>query len=91
VFAHESNSRTDLQRNHRPYGLDFIIFGNAGFIITNDFNPLTFEWIGHACDWWLAVRRNDARNARVHQRGRQKFFLRSTLDLAPTVDRPVSN
>jgi hypothetical protein len=26
--------------------LDFTIFGNSGFIITNDFEPTTFDWIG---------------------------------------------
>lgn len=30
----------------KPYGLDFIIFGNTGFIITNVFDPNTFSWIG---------------------------------------------
>ncbi|MCU0770478.1 MAG: hypothetical protein MUE94_01740 [Verrucomicrobia bacterium] len=34
--------------NHpcNEYGLDFIIYGNSGFIVTNDFNWETFEWIG---------------------------------------------
>jgi hypothetical protein len=27
-------------------GLDFTIFGNAGFIITNEFDLATFQWIG---------------------------------------------
>ena len=27
-------------------GFDFTIFGNAGFIITNDFDPATYAWIG---------------------------------------------
>ena len=27
-------------------GLDFIIFGNTGFIITNDFDLTTYNWIG---------------------------------------------
>src|SRR5690349_20989451 len=31
---------------HNIQGLDFIVFGNAGFIITNDFDPSTFNWIG---------------------------------------------
>jgi len=30
----------------KPGRLDFIIYGNSGFIITNDFDPNTFQWIG---------------------------------------------
>jgi hypothetical protein len=30
----------------KPGRLDFIIYGNSGFIITNDFDPITFQWIG---------------------------------------------
>lgn len=34
--------------NHplNQFGIDFIIFGNAGFIITNEFDLTTFNWIG---------------------------------------------
>lgn len=28
------------------FGIDFIIFGNPGFIITNDFDFTTFNWVG---------------------------------------------
>jgi hypothetical protein len=28
------------------FGLDFIIFGNTGFIITNEFDLMTYNWIG---------------------------------------------
>jgi len=35
-----------LNHPNNLYGLDFIIFGNAGFIITNDFDFNTFNWIG---------------------------------------------
>ena len=31
---------------HKPHGLDFIIFGNAGFIVTNEFDLNTFTYIG---------------------------------------------
>ncbi len=30
----------------KPFGLDFIIFGNAGFIITNEFDLNTYDWLG---------------------------------------------
>ena len=29
-----------------PFGMDFNIFGNTGFIITNELNLETFEWVG---------------------------------------------
>lgn len=30
----------------KQYGVDFIIFGNSGFIITNDYDLETYQWIG---------------------------------------------
>lgn len=35
-----------LNHPHHPFGLDFTIFGNAGFIITNEFDLTTYEWVG---------------------------------------------
>lgn len=35
-----------LNHPDNPQGLDFTIFGNAGFIITNEFDLTTFDWIG---------------------------------------------
>src|SRR5689334_7580259 len=35
-----------LNHPNNLYGFDFTIFGNAGFIITNDFDFNTFNWIG---------------------------------------------
>jgi hypothetical protein len=31
---------------HNPFDIDFIVFGNSGFIITNDFDPILFDWVG---------------------------------------------
>src|ERR1041385_8588586 len=35
-----------LNHPNNLYGYDFTIFGNAGFIITNDFDLTTYDWIG---------------------------------------------
>lgn len=35
-----------LNHPNNVYGLDFTIFGNTGFIITNEFDFTTFDWIG---------------------------------------------
>src|SRR2546425_8169380 len=35
-----------LNHPKNRFGIDFIIFGNAGFIITNALDPITFDWIG---------------------------------------------
>ena len=35
-----------LNNPSHPFGLDFNILGNTGFIITNAFDPDTFQWIG---------------------------------------------
>jgi hypothetical protein len=35
-----------LNHPRNAFDLDFTIFGNSGFIITNDFDVTTFEWIG---------------------------------------------
>jgi len=35
-----------LNHPHNRFGVDFIVFGNSGFIITNEFDFNTFSWIG---------------------------------------------
>src|SRR5438105_1400027 len=39
-------SRPVLNHPQNRFGIDFIIFGNSFFVITNAFDPITFEWIG---------------------------------------------
>lgn len=39
-------SRPVLNHPNNRFGIDFIIFGDSGFIITNAFDPVTFDWIG---------------------------------------------
>ncbi len=39
-----NDSISNKKRN--PFGCDFIIFGNSGFIITNEFDLATFNWVG---------------------------------------------
>ncbi|MBN2505527.1 MAG: hypothetical protein JXQ71_02415 [Verrucomicrobia bacterium] len=35
-----------LNQTSHPFGADFIVFGNAGFVITNAFDPDTFTYLG---------------------------------------------
>lgn len=35
-----------LNHPQNLFGLDFIVFGNAGFIITNEFDLMTHDWVG---------------------------------------------
>ncbi len=80
-------------RFHRPilnhprniFGLDFIIFGNSGFIVTNDFDPDTFEYIGTpATDGSLFAHNTGGTRVSVSMDGRRFFTL--LPDRAPTVD-----
>ena len=38
--------RPILNHPRNRFGIDFIIYHNSGFIITNAFDPVTFDWIG---------------------------------------------
>ena len=70
---------------HKPFDLDFIIFGNTGFIITNDFDPNTFDWIGiPATDGSLFANNTGATRVSVSKNGKDFFVLDEKL--APTVD-----
>lgn len=68
-----------------PFGLDFIIYGNTGFIITNDFNPVTYEWIGTpATDGAMFAHNPGVTRVSVSADG-VHFFLLDT-NQAPVVD-----
>jgi hypothetical protein len=69
------------------FGVDFLIFGNAGFTITNDYDPVTFAWIGEpATDGSLyGAAAPGVSRVSVSANG-VDFFLLDPL-LAPTLDR----
>lgn len=74
-----------INHPHNLFGLDFIIFGNSGFIITNDFDFTTFNWIGEpATDGSLFAHNTGATRVSVSLDGRKFFALASNR--APTVD-----
>jgi hypothetical protein len=65
--------------------LDFTIFGNSGFIITNEFDLTTFDWIGTpATDGSLFGQRTGETRVSVSFDGRRFFTLNPAL--APPVD-----
>ena len=74
-----------LKHLHNLHGLDFIIFGNAGFIITNDFDFTTYTWVGEpATDGSLFGESTGETRVSVSVDGRHFYQLDPTL--APTVD-----
>jgi len=74
-----------LNNPSHPFGRDFSIFGNAGFIITNAFDPETFEWVGTpATDGSLFGADATATRVSVSADGINFFTLNPVL--APLVD-----
>jgi hypothetical protein len=74
-----------LNHPHNSFGLDFIIFGNTGFIITNDFDFDTFNWVGTpATDSSLFGQNDGETRVSVSRDGKTFYVLNPAL--APTVD-----
>jgi hypothetical protein len=74
-----------LNNPGNPFGLDFNIYGNAGFIITNEFDLDTFTWVGTpATDSSLFGSDATATLISVSSDGINFFMLNPAL--APLVD-----
>lgn len=72
---------------HHVHGLDFIIHGNAGFVITNEFDLETFNWIGTpATDGSMFGVNNGETRVSVSADGIRFYTLNPAL--APTADGP---
>lgn len=77
--------RAVMNAPHHPFGVDFIIFGNSGFIVTNDFDSETFGWIGTpATDGSLFAHNTGTTRVSVSKDGKRFFELKP--DRAPFVD-----
>lgn len=74
-----------LNHPKNPFGIDFNIFGNSGFIITNDFDFTTFDWVGiPATDGSMFANNSGTTRVAVSQDGTTWFTLNPAI--APTVD-----
>lgn len=74
-----------LNHPRNLYGLDFTIYGNSGFIITNDYDLVNFDWLGSpATDGSLFGAGSGVTRVSVSHNG--KHFYALNPDLAPPVD-----
>lgn len=74
-----------LNHPRNLYGLDFTIFGNSGFIITNEYDLVNFDWIGApATDGSLFGAGGGVTRVSVSHNGKHFYALHP--DLAPSVD-----
>ena len=72
-----------LNHPNNLFGLDFTIFGNSGFIITNDFDLTTFDWVGTpATDGSLFAQNTGATRVSVSRDG-ISFFEVQPATAAP--------
>lgn len=74
-----------LNHPHNRFGIDFMIYGNSGFIITNDFDFNTFTWVGiPATDGSLFGNNDGETRVSVSLDGTHFYVLNPAL--APKVD-----
>ena len=73
----------DHPRNR--FGIDFIVLGNAGFIITNEFSLITFDWVGTPATDGSHFGANEGQTRVSVSRDGLNFYVLDPA-LAPTVD-----